>query len=237
MKNIPRPSFFLYLTEAIRAIFDIGRGLVFRLTHQIKSVDSNAPVLVVPGFLGSDFSTAFLRKFITDLGFPTYGWGLGRNLGDLNELAILVEKLEAIQAKHQQKVTLIGWSLGGVYVREMAKQKPELVRQVITMGSPFRDIEAPNHARWIYDLIGKKGLDAKFLATIPLPAPVSTLAIYTKQDGVVAWKTCMEEQDMQHRNLKVWGSHTGLVFNPLVCEAIEKELLKNDTSKDFSLMT
>lgn len=236
MKNIPKPSLFLYLTEVIRAIFDVARGILFRLTHKTKPTASNVPVLVVPGFLGSDLSTAFLRKFINDLGHPVYGWGLGRNLADIEELAILVKKLETIYDKHQQKVILIGWSLGGVYVREMAKQKPALVHQIITMGSPFRDIEAPNHARWIYDLIGKKGLDPTFLTTIPAPAPVPTLAIYTKQDGVVAWQTCMEDENETHHNAEVWGSHTGLIFNPMVLELISEQLSAVNHSITLSVM-
>jgi pimeloyl-ACP methyl ester carboxylesterase len=179
----------------------------------------------VPGFLGSDLSTAFMRKFIADLGYPVYGWDLGRNLGDLADLTTLGKKIEEINQKHQQKVTLIGWSLGGVYVRELAKQNPQAVRQVITMGSPFKNLEAPNHARWIFDLLGKKDQpDPMFLAQIPTPAPLKTVAIYTHQDGVVSWKTCMEEEDQDHRNVKVWGSHCGLVFNPTVFEVIDKEL-------------
>ncbi|TAE36084.1 MAG: alpha/beta hydrolase [Runella slithyformis] len=225
MPNSPKPSWFLYITELARTVIDITRGLFFKWSHKRQHRANPHPVMVVPGFLGSDLSTFFLRKFIADLGYPVQKWGLGRNLADLNDLTLLAQKLAALHAQYQQKVTLIGWSLGGVYVRELAKQNPEAVRQVITMGSPFKNIEAPNHARWIFDLIGKKNqLDPAFIAKLPAPAPVPTVAIYTKQDGVVAWTTCMETPSALHRNVEVWGSHCGLVFNPQVCQVIEESL-------------
>jgi alpha/beta hydrolase fold len=225
MQTPPKPSWFLYITEFVRTIVDIARGIWFKWFFKNQTHSNPHPVMVVPGFLGSDISTAFLRKFIADLGYPVYEWALGHNLADINDLAALSDRLKMIEAKHQQKVTLIGWSLGGVYVRELAKQSPQLVRQIITMGSPFRNIEAPNHARWIFDLIGKQtALDPVFVSNLPRPANVPTLAIYTKQDGVVPWSTCMEDPDNLHQNAEVWGSHCGLVFNPQACQFIAQKL-------------
>lgn len=225
MQNIKKPSWFLNLTEIFRAIIDLVRGLIFRFSFKTKMSDDKHPVLVVPGFLGSDFSTSFMRKFIAEMGHPAFGWGLGRNLADLEDLEKLTQRLELIYAQHQQKVTLIGWSLGGVYARELAKQNPQLVRQVITMGSPFKGLDAPNHARWFFDLLGKKDqLSPDEMAKIPEPAPVLTTAIYTKQDGIVPWQVCMEDEDALHRNVEVWGSHCGLIFNPKVLEIVVAQL-------------
>lgn len=226
MQNIKKPSWFLNLTEIFRAIVDLLRGLIFRVSYKTKMSDDRHPVLVVPGFLGSDFSTSFLRKFITEMGHPAFGWGLGRNLGDLEDLVRLTQNLEKIYAKYNQKVTLIGWSLGGVYARELAKQNPQLVHQVITLGSPFKGLNAPNHARWVFDLMGKEDqLSPEEMAKIPEPAPVLTTAVYTKQDGIVPWQMCMEdEEDSLHRNIEVWGSHCGLIFNPKVLEIVVAQL-------------
>lgn len=226
MQNIKKPSWFLNLTEIFRAIVDLLRGLIFRVSYKTKMSDDRHPVLVVPGFLGSDFSTSFLRKFITEMGHPAFGWGLGRNLGDLEDLVRLTQNLEMIYAKYNQKVTLIGWSLGGVYARELAKQNPQLVHQVITLGSPFKGLNAPNHARWVFDLMGKEDqLSHEEMDKIPEPAPVLTTAVYTKQDGIVPWQMCMEdEEDSLHRNIEVWGSHCGLIFNPKVLEIVVAQL-------------
>lgn len=226
MQNTKKPSWFLNLTEIFRAIIDLLRGLIFRVSYKTKMSDDRHPVLVVPGFLGSDFSTSFLRKFITEMGHPAFGWGLGRNLGDLEDLVRLTQNLEKIYAKYNQKVTLIGWSLGGVYARELAKQNPQLVHQVITLGSPFKGLNAPNHARWVFDLMGKEDqLSPEEMAKIPEPAPVLTTAVYTKQDGIVPWQMCMEdEEDSLHRNIEVWGSHCGLIFNPKVLEIVVAQL-------------
>lgn len=226
MQNIKKPSWFLNLTEIFRAIIDLLRGLIFRVSYKTKMSDDRHPVLIVPGFLGSDFSTSFLRKFITEMGHPAFGWGLGRNLGDLEDLVRLTQNLEKIYAKYNQKVTLIGWSLGGVYARELAKQNPQLVHQVITLGSPFKGLNAPNHARWVFDLMGKEDqLSPEEMAKIPEPAPVLTTAVYTKQDGIVPWQMCMEdEEDSLHRNIEVWGSHCGLIFNPKVLEIVVAQL-------------
>lgn len=226
MQNIKKPSWFLNLTEIFRAIVDLLRGLIFRVSYKTKMSDDRHPVLVVPGFLGSDFSTSFLRKFITEMGHPAFGWGLGRNLGDLEDLVRLTQHLEMIYAKYNHKVTLIGWSLGGVYARELAKQNPQLVHQVITLGSPFKGLNAPNHARWVFDLMGKEDqLSPEEIAKIPEPAPVLTTAVYTKQDGIVPWQMCMEDkEDSLHRNVEVWGSHCGLIFNPKVLEIVVAQL-------------
>ncbi|MEM6806823.1 MAG: alpha/beta hydrolase, partial [Bacteroidota bacterium] len=152
---IPRPSWIRFLGEPLLVWKDIGRSLLFQKSYLTQVSGDGHPVLVLPGFLGNDFSTLFLRKFIKDLGYATYGWNLGTNLGDIRKLHVLVEKIEDLQAKHQSKVSLVGWSLGGVYGRQIAKRRPDLIRQIITMGSPFADIEQSNNAAWFYKLINQ----------------------------------------------------------------------------------
>ena len=127
------------------------------------------------------------------------------------------------------KRQIIGWSLGGIYARQLAKQDPSIIRQVIVMGSPVKGVILSNNATWMYDLLKKSKLvagdvDQKMLDDIPVPAPVPTTAIYTKEDGVVPWELCLEEEDESHQNVQVRGSHLGLGVNPLVLQIIADRL-------------
>jgi len=125
---------------------------------------------------------------------------------------------------------LIGWSLGGVFAREIAKKRPNLIRQVITLGSPFRAVVEKNNATWLYTYAsgGQKveDIDPALIAELPNPAPVPTTAIYSKEDGVVPWEYCMEKEETAiHQNIQVRGSHLGLGVNPSVLHIIADRLL------------
>jgi alpha/beta superfamily hydrolase len=227
ISSIQKPGLFWYLTEGIRTTFQLIRCLVFMAYHHFEQKGNGHPVLVVPGFLGSDVSTTLLRKFLTKLGYAAYGWDLGRNLGDLEDLKRLTARIEFISQQHKgQPITVIGWSLGGIYVRECAKANPQLIQQIITLGSPFADLNAPNHARWIFDLIstGEK-VDADWIAKVAEPVPLKTTCLYSKHDGIVPWEACMEKvTDQLHQNIKVESSHFGFVANPAVFRVIEQVL-------------
>ena len=107
------------------------------------------PVLVLPGWLANDRSTQALRWFLRDRGYHAHGWKLGRNLGPSSALApALRQRFTALRARHGRKVSLIGWSLGGIYARELARRFPDDVRQVITLASPFRNPSATSVARF-----------------------------------------------------------------------------------------
>ncbi|MFN8355264.1 MAG: alpha/beta hydrolase [Spirosomataceae bacterium] len=213
---IQKPAWWLYCTEAIRACIELIGCLFFLWRYRFQRVGHQAPIVIIPGLTTSDSYTALLRWFIRKHGFEhVYPWGLGRNWGKMQYVSQLTEKMEALFEQHQQKITLIGWSLGGVFAREIAKNKPDLIEQVITLGSPFADTDAPNHARWVYELLNDvKAIDSTLLAQIPEPAPVRTTAFYSKQDGVVPWEVCKEHQeDELHTNIEVRGSHFGFPFN------------------------
>lgn len=224
-----RPSFFWLSTEVGRAITEYGLSYPTR-TFSTKIAEGDGhPVLVLPGFMASDRSTTVLRKFIEKKGYTAIAWELGTNRGEVETLDILLNKLDDIYAQYGRKISIIGWSLGGVLARQLAKGKPHLVRQVITLGSPFRDITAPNNASWVYNLIsgGKRvvDLDPELLYDLPKPAPVPTTAVYSKEDGVVAWEVCVEEKETAiHQNIQVRGSHIGLGVNTAVLKIIEDRL-------------
>lgn len=226
-KPIKRPSFFLYFTEAIRAIFELIRYYLFRWFRKIKPDGDGHPIMVIPGFLSSDLATGPLRRFIKSHGYDPHPWGLGRNMGDLNDLPVLVERMEMIVEQRGEKLTLIGWSLGGVYARELAKNHAHLVRQVITLGSPFAAIEAPNWASWVFEMIykGKPEIDRTWIDNLPKPAPVPTTAIYSKMDGIVPWQACMEIVEGEiYQNIEVSSSHLGMGVHPTVLKIIAYRL-------------
>jgi len=229
-QKIKRPSIFWLATEVGRAITELGISTPYRKFLHRQYQGDGHPVLVLPGFMATDRSTKLLRKFIDKMGYTTYGWDLGRNTAKENNLYLMIDKLEEIATKHGQEVTLIGWSLGGVYARQMAKAQPDLVRQIITLGSPFRGIGKPNNATWLYNIIsnGKRvvDLDPELLSDLPKPTPVPTTSIYTKEDGVVPWEMCIDECETEiHQNIQVRGSHLGLGVNASVYRIIADRLL------------
>ena len=227
--SIKRPSLLWSLTEATRAIIELGTFFPFKLINNIPKNGDGHPVLILPGFLATDSSTVHLRRFVNDLNYHVYGWGEGRNFAHEEYIGLLFEKVSSIYEKHGRPVSIIGWSLGGIYARQLAKGLPHQVRQVITLGSPFKGVKQANNAKWMYDLLtrgtGRAKINDELIEDIPYPAPVPTTAIYSKEDGIVPWKLCMEEQETAiHQNIQVRGSHFGLGFNPAVLLIIADRL-------------
>lgn len=230
-KKIRRPSWFWLFTESGRAVTEYSASLPYRkLLRHTKKGDGH-PVLVIPGFMTTDLSTAPMRDFLEQIGYTPYGWEQGRNYAAVELIDILARRLEEIYEKHGTKVSLIGWSMGGIYARQIAKRHPDYVRQVITMGSPFAGITKPTNMSWLYNLLTWSRIeevDPWLINDLPKPAPVPTTAIYSKQDGIVPWKVCREQvEDEWHQNVQVRGSHLGLGVNPAVL-AIAADRLQYD---------
>lgn len=228
-KKSKRPSLFWLATEGFRALAETSISYPYRRFFAEEGAGDGHPVLVLPGFMASDFSTLRLRNYLNDLGYQSYGWELGRNYGKEEMLYAIADVTEKLFETHGKKVSLIGWSLGGVYARQIAKMHPDKVRQVITLGSPFMGISEANNVAWIYNLItgGQKvaEVNPELLADLVNPAPVPTTCIYSKQDGVVPWEFCMEaEEDSIHQNIEVRSSHLGMANNPSVLKIITDRL-------------
>jgi pimeloyl-ACP methyl ester carboxylesterase len=230
-KEVGRPSMFWLLTEGGRAITELGLSIPYRKFFSKRDEGDGHPILVLPGFMATDKSTSPMRKFMSKIGYNPYSWGLGRNTAKLEFLQTLSDRVDELYDEHEEQVTLIGWSLGGIFARQLAKAKPNKVRQIITLGSPFKGIHQPNNVAWVYNLVsgGKKikDIDPILFENIPLPAPVPTTAIYTKEDGIVPWQLCMEEETDIHQNIQVRGSHLGLGVNMSVMEIISDRLMYN----------
>jgi len=228
-QKITRPSILLYASEVVRAMGERYDLRQFHQNFEAEKLGDGHPILVIPGFMASGKSTLPLRQFLQQVGYSVYDWGLGRNLGHLSSLDILLAKIKELHTKYQSKVTLIGWSLGGVFARHLVHQNPSLVRQIITLGSPFSGLTQPNNASWLYDLMNRKApiksLNKEWLETLPLPVPIPSTAIYSKRDGVVPWQACMELiEDETTENIEIKGSHIGLGVNPVVFKIIYDRL-------------
>jgi len=228
-EEIAPPSKLWLLLEG-RAAGELLTTLALRpLLRRLDPGDGH-PVLLLPGFLASDFSTRPLRRFLRDLGYHAHRWELGRNLGPRDDLeARMSDRLLQVHERHGRRVSLVGWSLGGVYARALANYHSEQVRSVITLGSPFaRDTKANNSVR-LFELITKERLDeiaSEKLAAVRKTPPVPTTAIFSRTDGVTAWQTAIETEGPLAESVEVPGSHLGLGFNPLVLYVIADRLMQ-----------
>jgi pimeloyl-ACP methyl ester carboxylesterase len=174
------------------------------------------PVLVLPGFLAGAPSTQFLRQVLRRLGYRAYDWRLGYNFGVRPSLAAqLPARLTDIRARNDGRtVSLIGWSAGGIYARELARAHPDAVRLVITLGSPIRGNQQATHAWRMWRLLNQKSQARQVVseaARIAREAPlqVPTTCIYSKSDGIVAWQCCLSRPAAETENVEVHSSHLG----------------------------
>jgi hypothetical protein len=221
-----RPSKLLMLLEG-RAMWEFS-SLAMSLPWLLARVPrgDGHPVLVLPGLLASDTSTVPLRRFLTGRGYETIGWGQGRNLGPRD--GVLDGMRETLAELHQRtgrKVSVIGWSLGGVYARELARETPEQVRQVITLGSPLYGAPDTSSNAWtVYQMAsGRREVDPNERGDDPPPVPMTS--IYTRGDGIVGWGCCIEKKGPQTDNIEIVGAtHLGLGVNPLVYLAVGDRL-------------
>jgi pimeloyl-ACP methyl ester carboxylesterase len=186
-------------------------------------------VLVMPGLAANDLTTLPMRTFLKDRGYQPVAWELGLNLGPrAGVLDAIRERVRALHAQGGEKISLLGWSLGGVYAREIAKEMPELVRCVITLGSPFSGPPQATNAYWLFERVsGHPHPDAETLAAMRRAPPVPTTSIYSRTDGIVAWQCSLNPPGPLAENIEVHASHIGLGLNPLAMVAIVDRLAQD----------
>ena len=221
------PSLALLLLEAPRAVVAASL-LVFALPLLRRAPRGDGhPVLVLPGFTASDISTRVLRRYVTSLGYKAYGWKLGRNFGLADgRRQQLMERLAELYQRNNRRVSLVGWSLGGIYARELAKLMPETVRRVITLASPFGG-EQRGFDPWMVRLLMGRDISPRLrrrLNGLHPPPPVPSTAIFTKTDGIAPWRACREIDGGGTENIEVVASHCGLGFHPAVLYAVADRL-------------
>ncbi len=190
------------------------------------------PVVLAPGFGASESSFRPMKAYLSWLGYEVYDWGLGRNKGKVEEYVhALAERLKTLSKMHKDEpITLIGWSLGGVITREVARLAPETVREVITYGTPLEG--GPKYTSTAELYAGRRGIDLnafeEYIHSVNAKGIEQPLTvIYSKSDGIVGWRAALDRYNPQARHVRVPGSHIGLGTNPLVWRAIAKALHRN----------
>jgi pimeloyl-ACP methyl ester carboxylesterase len=195
----PRPDWQTAMTREARAAPEFA---AFALTAgpllaTLPRGDGH-PVLVLPGLGGSDTSTAPLRWFLGQLGYRSFGWGLGENRGFGRHVTDGLDELLAAK-RERGPVSVVGWSLGGLHAVDLARRRPDAVRSLITLGSPLGGHRRP-------------------------PATIPTTSIYSRSDAIVPWRASMLPAAGRHENVEVRGSHLGLGHNPAVIVAVADRL-------------
>jgi len=187
------------------------------------------PVLVFPGLGASDFTTLPLRNFLRDRGYTPYPWKQGFNFGPRHGvLHTCRAQVLQLAEKHREKVSLIGWSLGGVYAREIAKEQPHNTRCVITLGTPFAGHPRATNAWRFYEMVSGQTVHQHELADrLRTPPGCPTTSIFSKTDGVVAWQCSIDEDAPHTENIEVHASHVGMGMNPLALYAIADRLAQD----------
>ncbi|HVR91471.1 MAG TPA: alpha/beta hydrolase [Novosphingobium sp.] len=229
--RVRAPSRLMLLAET-RAVVELAAFYAtFPLLAGLPRGDGH-PVLVLPGFLASDSSTRPLRRLLSRLDYDAHGWELGRNVHvDSARVRAMTDRLLHLYRQSGRKVSIVGWSLGGVFARELAKMHPEAVRQIITLGSPISDNRDHSNAKNLFEYLNGQEpeplREGKFRRLHEAP-PVPTSSILTRSDGIVHWRGSVQQPGGQTENIEVRASHIGLGVNPSVMIAIADRLQQPD---------
>jgi pimeloyl-ACP methyl ester carboxylesterase len=226
------PSDFLALTEAPRALFEFASFLALRPALSFLPRGDGHPVLVLPGFMASDTSTIPLRNLLVGLGYDAVGWELGRNIQITSaRVNAMGEVLTELHQRTGRKVSIVGWSLGGLLARELAKLHPDAVRQVISLGSPITGGGASSKVSKLFEALNGSVPEVQRrtrFKDVDAPPPVPSTSIFTKSDGVVHWRGSIQAEGPQHENVEVLASHIGLGVNPTVMWVLADRLAQQE---------
>ncbi|PVZ06286.1 esterase/lipase family protein [Actinomycetospora cinnamomea] len=223
------PSWPLFATDLGRALGGSGITALGRSILRAAPTGDGHPVLVLPGLSAGDRSTRTLRAVLRDRGYRAHGWRLGRNLGPTAEVVRGVPaRLAELAERYGRRVSIVGWSMGGLYARDAARRHPDLVRGVVTLGSPVR-LTHPSQTRALWFYLAVSG---RHVAPEDLPAPEAVLpalpvpctSVYSPWDGIVAWRACVEPAGELAESIAVHGSHFGLGAHPAVLWAVADRL-------------
>jgi pimeloyl-ACP methyl ester carboxylesterase len=224
---MPPPSKLLMLME-LRAFQEFGAFLGALPLLSLSATGDGHPVLVLPGLMSGDEATRPLRHFLSWRNYNVHGWALGRNMGLRdgleNKLTLLLKNLNE---QHGRKVSLVGWSLGGIYARQLAKLMPDRVRSVITLGTPFSGSPKSTNAWRAYEFASGRSVDhdaGELGGALEEAPPVPTTAIFSRTDGICAWRGCIQQASPRTENIEVDASHCGMGAHPAVAFAVADRL-------------
>jgi pimeloyl-ACP methyl ester carboxylesterase len=194
------------------ALWELGISIAaFPLLRSVAEGDGHA-VLIFPGYGNSDLNTFPLRLYLCECGYEVHGWDQQVNCGP-SEAALMqsAAKVRALRRSSGRKVSLVGWSLGGIYAREIAKVMADDVRCVITLGTPLR-----------------------LSPQLCVPPPMPTSALYSRSDGWVSWQSSIQRRSPLAENIEIPASHQGMGLNPAAWYAIADRLAQpEDRWKPF----
>jgi pimeloyl-ACP methyl ester carboxylesterase len=226
------PALGYAIAELPRALFELVCLLPAHLLLKRAPRGDVHPVITLPGYRSDDTAMLAMRRYLARWGYAPYPWGLGANLGigyqRIDYEKRMLEKLENVVEKHGEPATLIGWSQGGVIAREVTKQRPELVRQLIVLGSPLADAPEATTVFRIFKKTSAEEITNELMNMMrevasPLPG-VRCICIYSNSDGIVSADIAQDLVSPNVENIRVTSSHLGMVVNPMVLFIIADRL-------------
>lgn len=230
--EVRAPSIGLFGIEPLRAACEfLGMKLMSR---DALAAGDGHPVVFFPGLASDRHALAPLRNCCEAQGYAVHDWEHGINTGPRGDLEAWLDGLAAqvrrLAAQHESRVSLVGWSLGGIYAREIAKLAPDQTRVVITLGTPFAGTGQETNVSWLYRLVNgqKPVVDEALARRLRTNPTVPTTSIYSRSDGVVAWQTCLLQEGPWAENVEVDGSHCGLGWNAAVLRVVADRLAQRE---------
>ena len=224
-ERLKAPSALLLAMEG-RAMFEWAScAVAWPLLKSAPRGDGH-PVLVLPGLCAGDHSTIPLRRFLTRQGYVAEPWRQGLNFGPRDHVIKgLVDQIRALQKKHKQKVSLVGWSLGGAMANALALRMPERIRQVVTLGSPLTGHPKGTNVAKVFELVsGFRADDERLMELVNGEPEVPTTSIMSKTDGIVSWRMSLARESRIAENIEVSATHLGMGVNPAVLWVIADRL-------------
>lgn len=230
--RVATPPNMFYTWSEGRAMFELASFYAMRPALSMLPKGDGHAVLTLPGFMATNNSTRPLRSLLTDLGYEAHGWDSGRNVRVNEELLSKLEnQIDNLTQVSGGKISLVGWSLGGVLARELAKLNPDAIRQVISLGSPISDDRNHTNAARLFKFFNgdePEKLRGGQFEGLDIAPPVPTTSILTKTDGVVHWRGSVQDPKKANgyptENIVVYASHLGLGVNPSVMVALADRL-------------
>lgn len=224
------------VAELPRALFEMLSLLPAHFIVSRAPSGDGHPVITLPGYNASDSSMNVLRRYLGIWGYDPHPWGLGTNFGVGNDRVDyehrFLEVLERIVDHRGEPATLIGWSQGGVIARQAAKHRPELVRHVLTMGSPIADTPEATTIWRIFRRTSPQDITPQLMDVLrEIATPVEGVrctCIYSQTDGIVSPYIAQDWVSPVAENIRLYTSHFGMAVNPIVLYVIADRLAQSE---------